>query len=206
MLSRVVAKYCRWDGYPTGQGVYLFDFLHVEGNIARLRAGLAYIYKPTQEELKEFQEALEAEVARLEGLDPMDIYNYLLPRMPPYLDLSILVSEEPREHEIRNLLSTFHQSALLFPSLSGGTGGHLLELIADATAIHKLPVESELEFAASTLHTTLPNIVTTCYANNLATQTGFTVNGMSTNQIDELLPQFLLLFIGSILWTWMRSS
>lgn len=183
----VVAKYCRWDGYPTGQGVYLFDFLHVEGNIARLRAGLAYIYKPTQEELKEFQEALEAEVARLEGLDPMDIYNYLLPRMPPYLDLSILVSEEPREHEIRNLLSTFHQSALLFPSLSGGTGGHLLELIADATAIHKLPVESELEFAASTLHTTLPNIVTTCYANNLATQTGFTVNG-------------------SILWTWMRSS
>ncbi|KAI1770056.1 hypothetical protein F4818DRAFT_277983 [Hypoxylon cercidicola] len=88
-----VAKYCQWDGYPSGQGLFLFHFLHVEENIARLRAGLPHIYKPTKEELKKS-----------------------------------------------------------LPSLSRDIGGKILEFIVNATADDKLPIESELEFAADWLY------------------------------------------------------
>ncbi|XXG98885.1 hypothetical protein Hte_005216 [Hypoxylon texense] len=147
----VVAKYCQWDGYPTGQGVYLFNFLHVEGNIERLRAGLDHVYTPTKDELKEFREAAEAEKARLEKLDPMDIYNYLAPRWGTDF-LHRRKPEDLNEHDICVLLSSFHSSGLYFPSLSRSLGGEILELIADATTVHRLPVKWELEFARNWLY------------------------------------------------------
>ncbi|KAI1473218.1 uncharacterized protein F4812DRAFT_455033 [Daldinia caldariorum] len=94
----VVAKYCQWDGYPSGQGMKLFKFLHVEENIARLRAGLAHIYKPTEDEFQKYYDAEE----------------------------------------------TADESSPWLLSLSRDTGGGILELIANATADHKLPIVSEL--------------------------------------------------------------
>lgn len=162
LLLRVVAQYSQWDGYPTGQGVKLFDFLHVEGNIARLRAGLAYIYEPTKEELKKIPEAVEAEVARVKALDHKDLCSYLASHMPEYLR-----KEKPEELDEQQsgllldlTLTTLDQYEVLFPSLSRSTGGKILELIANATADHKLPIQSQLEFAAGTLHETLSDTVT----------------------------------------------
>ncbi|KAI0379330.1 hypothetical protein F5Y04DRAFT_260224 [Hypomontagnella monticulosa] len=101
----VVAKYCQYDGYATGQGVTLFKFLHVEENIARLRAGLAHIYEPTEDEMEK-------------------------------------IGDDPRE------LGPNKE----FPSVSRAVGAQVLELIANATTDRKLPIQSELEFAADTIY------------------------------------------------------
>ncbi|KAI1453117.1 hypothetical protein F4805DRAFT_386686 [Annulohypoxylon moriforme] len=143
----VVAKYCQWDGYPTGQGVILFNFLHVEGNLARLRAGLDYIYETTKEDREKIQEVAEAEVARLKALDRQGLYNYLAPLMSKFP-----LAKKPEDLEDYQIEHYFfdadRQNELLFPSLSRSTGGNILQLIANATAEHKLPIMSELEFAA----------------------------------------------------------
>ncbi|KAI2627625.1 hypothetical protein GGR54DRAFT_636750 [Hypoxylon sp. NC1633] len=128
----IVAKYCQYDGYPTGQGVVLFNFLHVEGNIARLRAGLAHVYEPTQEELDKSNKAEKDESIRASTLNTNDVRGFwdTLPTKPGLSNLS----------------------DKLFPSLSRAVGGQILELIANATADHKLPIQSELEFAADWLY------------------------------------------------------
>ncbi|KAI1778829.1 hypothetical protein F4818DRAFT_455113 [Hypoxylon cercidicola] len=43
-----VAQYSSWDGHPTGNGLELHKFLRIEGNVARLRAGLAHVFEPTE--------------------------------------------------------------------------------------------------------------------------------------------------------------
>ncbi|KAI1759222.1 hypothetical protein GGR53DRAFT_514291 [Hypoxylon sp. FL1150] len=151
----VVAQYGQFDGYPTGQGVRLFDFLHVEGNIARLRAGLPHIYKPTKEDIKKMNEAMEAERARVAALGKEDLCSWLaahttdgdyLPFEPLRNSAAIEVWDE------RMLKDTFSrkindQLMIMFPSLHRETSSKILELIATATADHQLPILSELEFA-----------------------------------------------------------
>ncbi|XDG05031.1 hypothetical protein ABKA04_004646 [Annulohypoxylon sp. FPYF3050] len=136
----VLAKYCQWDGYPTGQGVRLYKFLHIEGNIARLQAGLPHIYEPTEEDWTRVSREVKAEMARVESLGPEDLDDYLERHVPHY-------KRNGRDYRESYIPDEYKQSRILFPSLSRDTGAQILELIANATADHKLPIESELDFA-----------------------------------------------------------
>ncbi|KAI0895202.1 hypothetical protein F4806DRAFT_92401 [Annulohypoxylon nitens] len=132
------AKYCQWDGYPTGQGVRLYKFLHIEGNIARLQAGLPHIYEPSEEFWDKMPGEIEAEIARIDCLSPKDLDDYLAQHVPSHV----------RKRDLEDQKSwILRQSNILFPSLSRDTGGSILELVANATVDHKLPVHSELDFA-----------------------------------------------------------
>ncbi|KAI1086324.1 hypothetical protein F5B19DRAFT_501723 [Rostrohypoxylon terebratum] len=136
-----LAKYCQWDGYPTGQGFWLYKFLHIEGNIARLRAGLPHIYEPTEEDWKRVTREVKDEMTQIDSLSPKEFDDYLddgeRRRMRGM----------PFEHKKCIIIHEDKQSDKLFPSLSRGTGAGILELIANATPDNKLPVQSELDFA-----------------------------------------------------------
>lgn len=55
--SWVLIQYGQWDGYPPGQGNQILRFLHRADNpIARLKAGLAHTYQPSEEELRQIDE------------------------------------------------------------------------------------------------------------------------------------------------------
>ena len=46
----VLAKYCQWDGYPTGQGAEICDFLERKGNIERLKEKIGNLRYISEEE------------------------------------------------------------------------------------------------------------------------------------------------------------
>lgn len=49
----VLAKYCQWDGYPTGQGAEICDFLGRKGNIERLKEKIANLKYISEDEWNE---------------------------------------------------------------------------------------------------------------------------------------------------------
>ncbi|KAI4862275.1 hypothetical protein F4820DRAFT_463727 [Hypoxylon rubiginosum] len=144
-----VAQNSQWDGFPTGQGLTLFRFLHVKGNVARLRAGLAHVFEPTKEELRETAQSIRAERERLSAQDPDDLHEYLTSRRE---FLSVIPRGQVGESTVRTYLGMFDLSTEMFPSLSHHTGGKILDLIADADAQHRVPIRLDLEFAADSFH------------------------------------------------------
>jgi len=48
-----IAQYGQWDGYPDGQGLTVLNFLTVEGNIERLKAGIKKVRFATKKDEKD---------------------------------------------------------------------------------------------------------------------------------------------------------
>lgn len=48
----VVAQYGQWDGYPSGQGLTVLNFLRRPEMIGKLITGLANCYQPSEDDLK----------------------------------------------------------------------------------------------------------------------------------------------------------
>lgn len=65
----VIVQYGQWDGSPEFQGNQVLEFLSVKGNIDRLKAGLAHIYRPAEDEINQiYKQANELQQAyRLRG-------------------------------------------------------------------------------------------------------------------------------------------
>lgn len=49
-----VAQYCQWDGYPSGQGKTILEFLHQPGNIDKLRESVKQCTWIDEKELEDF--------------------------------------------------------------------------------------------------------------------------------------------------------
>lgn len=100
-------------------------------------------------------EAIKAEDARVDALGHTDMCNYLALHMSEDHRRCFVGAnktlEELGQLELERLMVLCNQSKILFPSLDRGTGGEVLELIANADADHKLPIQSELEFATDWL-------------------------------------------------------
>ncbi|XXH02233.1 hypothetical protein Hte_008601 [Hypoxylon texense] len=144
-----VAHRSKWNGFPTGQGLVLYRFLHVKGNTARLRAGLAHVYEPTHVDLKEKWGSVRAERERLSGQSTDDVREYLTSRRGFRRGIPRGQGEEAA---VSFYLRTFDFWTEMFPSLSLNTGGKILHLIADADAEHRLPIRRDLEFAGDSFH------------------------------------------------------
>jgi hypothetical protein len=54
--KRVVAQYCQWDGYPSGQGATALKFLSSEGSLDKLKKALEKVRFRNEEDEKEAAE------------------------------------------------------------------------------------------------------------------------------------------------------
>lgn len=76
----VVAQYGQWDHYPSGQGLTALNFLANPANVDKLRAGLANVYVPSDEE----REALVASYHNGDGwmnMEQGDRFNQDFPSL-----------------------------------------------------------------------------------------------------------------------------
>lgn len=119
----VIAQYSRWDGYPEGQGARLFKFLSNLANIERLKDGLQHIYTPDEEELNQMNENIEKlqKMIRAQNSDQNDEDRAA----------GLINEAKPR----------------LYLSLSGEAGAKILDIVAQATAEKRVPIELDLDFA-----------------------------------------------------------
>ncbi|KAI0023906.1 hypothetical protein F4780DRAFT_29137 [Xylariomycetidae sp. FL0641] len=126
----VLAQYCQWNGHLYQDEI--LAFLTSPGNVARLRAGFAHVYKPSSAELadcdkktNEKHSRLQAELRQLaRSTDPASVEEFTKKNM-----------------------ECFHVYHSLYPSLSRDTGPDILGLVAEAKADCKVPVKLDLEFA-----------------------------------------------------------
>ena len=119
----VLAQYGQWDGYPEGQGFTILAFLQTPLNIERLKAGLAHIYIATEEELGSIQ-------AKLDETERTDKQ----------------AAEEAGNVMVASYFARGDALARICPSLSRDTGAKILEVVAQATAEERVPVELDEEF------------------------------------------------------------
>ena len=74
-----IAQYCQWDGYPTGAGVGIVDFLKKKGNIEKLSQALKKVRFIDFEKDKEFVDELNESLTQDTTSDKVREYinNYL---------------------------------------------------------------------------------------------------------------------------------
>lgn len=51
----VIIQYGQWDGYPSGQGRDIVNFILVPGNVERLKSGLKFVRLPSDSEKKDIE-------------------------------------------------------------------------------------------------------------------------------------------------------
>ncbi|KFY04963.1 hypothetical protein O988_00373 [Pseudogymnoascus sp. VKM F-3808] len=118
----VLAQYGQRDGYPDGQGFTILVFLQTPLNIERLKAGLAHIYIATEEELG----SIHAKLDKAERTDRQ-------------------AAEEAGNVMAASYFPRGDALARIYP-LSRDTGAKILEIVAQATAEKRVPVELDEEF------------------------------------------------------------
>lgn len=64
-----VAQYGQWDGYPSGQGATVLDFLH-NGNVEGLKRNLAKTYVPTEDDHKRMWAEVGHDIVESKGMVP----------------------------------------------------------------------------------------------------------------------------------------
>jgi hypothetical protein len=121
----VLAQYCKWDGYPhgDGQGMEILKFLWGPGNIERLTEGFQHVVTLTKEGRKQLIDTVSHELESGEPTEDPDRCFY-----------------RPRDYAKKKMLS-------FWPSLSRDTGADILKIIAKATAEKYVPIWLKLDVA-----------------------------------------------------------
>lgn len=65
-----VAQYGQWDGYPSGQGLTVLNFLREQFDREKFLARLAYTFEPSAEQIKEYNDRLQASGKTINDLFP----------------------------------------------------------------------------------------------------------------------------------------
>ncbi|KAI8819577.1 uncharacterized protein EV422DRAFT_533542 [Fimicolochytrium jonesii] len=121
-----IAQYGQWDGYPSGQGADILDFISDPENLANLQAAIdaGHLYTPTQEQCEEWdrlvwEKTLEQKARIRAGMAHGGLED-----------------------------SDFHRPSIAdyCPSLSRDTGAGILKLVADATG--PVPIVTDVDFIA----------------------------------------------------------
>ncbi|EJD44955.1 hypothetical protein AURDEDRAFT_151976 [Auricularia subglabra TFB-10046 SS5] len=115
-----IAQYGQWDGYPSGQGCDVLQFVRSAESLAKLKAALdaGILYQPTKEDSEEFQKKineLERENEKKRARGEIDPEGY------PKSAIGIVC-----------------------PSLWRDTGAKILSIVADAT--EPVPIHNQLNF------------------------------------------------------------
>ena len=66
-----VAQYGQWDGYPSGQGATVLDFLQ-NGDVAGLKRNLAKTYAPTEDDYRRMWAEVGHDIVASNGMVPWD--------------------------------------------------------------------------------------------------------------------------------------
>ncbi|KAK5703615.1 hypothetical protein LTR17_021939 [Elasticomyces elasticus] len=117
-----IAQYGQWDGYPTGQGVVVLDFVKDPANLAKLKVALdtpGRLYEPTEAQLtlwSQKERERDQEVYRKRAEDPS---NWI--------------------RAARASHASVHRD----------TSARILHLVVDAT--EPVPIVKEIKFIADTL-------------------------------------------------------
>jgi hypothetical protein len=67
-----VAQYGQWDGYPSGQGLVVLNFLRTM-EIDKMRTALDHVKFPTDEEAKQLTDKVDTQ-GKIDGVDWLEIY------------------------------------------------------------------------------------------------------------------------------------
>lgn len=67
-----VAQYGQWDGYPSGQGLVVLNFLRAM-EIDKMRTALDHVKFPTDEEAKQLTDKVDTQ-GKIDGVDWLEIY------------------------------------------------------------------------------------------------------------------------------------
>ena len=76
----IVAKYCQWDGYPSGQGVEILNFLRERFDRAKFLEQLELVEEITEDQIHQFY--VEAGQTRNDGMVNMEVADRFRRRFP----------------------------------------------------------------------------------------------------------------------------
>ena len=74
-----VAQYCQWDGYPTGQGETISNFLRDKKNIEKLNTEIQTVEFISHEEENKLWQSLGADDSGLVGIEVSDKFKEKYP-------------------------------------------------------------------------------------------------------------------------------
>lgn len=74
-----VAQYCQWDGYPTGQGIWLADFIQNKLNMRKLKKNLKDVKFLKDNEIKKLWASVGADGSGFVNMEVSDKFRKIYP-------------------------------------------------------------------------------------------------------------------------------
>jgi hypothetical protein len=109
----MLSQYGQWDGYPSGQGITVLQFLlDNKDNLDKFKANLRTVVDVTEEQLKQFWKDAGADDSEFVGMDVADKFGEMHPQLSRECGAEILNHVLNNENLYVNVNTTFMYDSL----------------------------------------------------------------------------------------------